>query len=254
MAVRKEITEGRVKNAIKAMLEAGEITEKTAWSTKKMAGLVANTINESATGEEKAVALEVLQDLWAKKTAREEDGAEEEADEDGSEGGGASKVRERYKKAYAQTETKTGCADEVDVAFRAKTDGKEGEELLEVLRKIADDNKVDPEKFDRWTKIRNRDGSTNTGMVRMNLSNVLRAKLRRGEKVKIGSETWAADPAKAEEAKKKSAKAAERLKNLKEKSKAKKKEKRNSRLKKAEPAPEPAPEPAETEQEVMEEA
>ncbi len=128
-----------------------------------------------------------------------------------------SAVNTKYKKLYSERETKTGCSDEFDVAFRAKTDGVEKEALRDVLRGIATENGIEGERFAKWEALKNRDGSMNVGMIRMNLSNVLRAKHRKGEKVKIGKQVFAADPEKIKAAKDAAKAKLQRLADLKAK-------------------------------------
>lgn len=82
-------------------------------------------------------------------------------------------VPAHYKKDYGPTQS---CNDEVaNFMKEAATDDK-GKADLAALKKIAADNGVD---FGKWEHL-------NIGMARMNLSNVLRGKLKRNEQVTIG--------------------------------------------------------------------
>lgn len=67
---------------------------------------------------------------------------------------------------------------------------------MDKVREVAKANSVS---LDRWYKL-------NIGQIRMNLGNVLRGKMRRGEKVVVGDKVWNKD-AKPVEAKAKKAKA-----------------------------------------------
>lgn len=60
------------------------------------------------------------------------------------------------------------------------------------LREVAADNGI-ADKLAKWE-----DRGLNGGLLRMNVSNVLRGMLRRGEQVKVGSTVWEANPALAE--------------------------------------------------------
>lgn len=88
-------------------------------------------------------------------------------------------VPSAYKEAYA----KNGgtCGDELAAAISelAIVDGKADAQRLS---EIADQNGVD---FSRWRHL-------NIGQQRMNLSNVLRGKLKKGENVKVGKHTFKA--------------------------------------------------------------
>ena len=77
-------------------------------------------------------------------------------------------VKDSYKQRYG---TSQSCDDEMAGAFKTTTWD---------LEKIKAANGIDAE---RWLHL-------NPGQQRMNLSNVLRGKMRRGEKVKIGRKVW----------------------------------------------------------------
>ena len=96
----------------------------------------------------------------------------------------------RWKLAYELTKLPGTCGDKMAQAFAEAIVTEEGPISLVELRKIGTANKVDVAK--RW-------GHCNPGQQRMNLSNVLRGMVRRGETVKIGSETFG--PVKAKKAK-----------------------------------------------------
>lgn len=85
-------------------------------------------------------------------------------------------VPENFRKHYGAAQN---CGDEFAEAFAENTTGKDGKLDMEKVAKVAAQNEVD---LGRWK-------GKNNGMVRMNLSNVLRGMQRRGETVKIGSTT-----------------------------------------------------------------
>lgn len=89
--------------------------------------------------------------------------------------GGSSKVKPQYKAAYGKEEN---CGDAMAKAFKAVCD--EYEDKADGVVVIAKANGID---LSRWE-------GKNPGMVRMNLGNVLRGMVKRGEKVKIGSKTY----------------------------------------------------------------
>lgn len=84
-------------------------------------------------------------------------------------------VRKEYKAQYAKSTTGQGNGDRLDVAMK---DGLEGDP--DALRKIAKSNNVPFV----WQAL-------NPGLQRMNLTNVLRARVKRGEKVDILGKTVA---------------------------------------------------------------
>jgi hypothetical protein len=110
-----------------------------------------------------------------------EEGDEDEGDEEGE--GGGSVVPAKYRLIYGAAQN---CGDEIALALsdycRDEEDGLDREKLAEVASAngIAD-------RLDKWI---NR--SLNGGLLRMNVSNVLRGMNRRGEQVVIGSMVWEA--------------------------------------------------------------
>lgn len=86
---------------------------------------------------------------------------------------GGSIVPVAFKQKYG---AKGHCGDEIAEAFAALKDKETGSISEEVLREVAEANGVD---FGKWSHV-------NLGQKRMNLSNVLRGKLGKGEKVVIG--------------------------------------------------------------------
>lgn len=100
----------------------------------------------------------------------------------------SSAVKDGYKKAYARNELKHTCSDDIAHAFAQLTQGHTGDDLMEVLVKVGEANGLAVE--DRWGHLRNKDGSRNTGMIRMNLGNVLRNAAKRGEKVAIADRAF----------------------------------------------------------------
>lgn len=101
----------------------------------------------------------------------------EEDEEEAEEGSAEEVVRRRYRMRYAETDNH--CNDAMAVAFYGEC-RVEGEVSLDKLKEIAAANAVD---LGRWR-------GRNIGMIRMNLGNVLRGKLRHGEQVKIGKQTF----------------------------------------------------------------
>lgn len=84
-----------------------------------------------------------------------------------------------YREKYGRDQN---CGDQVVAAFKAAVgEGSEDQRDTE-LRKVADQNGID---YDRWSHL-------NIGMRRMNLGNVLRGMINRGEAVTIGGQTWEA--------------------------------------------------------------
>lgn len=122
-----------------------------------------------------------------KRRKASEDGEDEDGDEEGGEP--KSVIAAKYKKRYQPN--KDTCGDRL-VAPVFEYTHPDGEDLdPKLLVKLGKDNGVDV--MDRWGHIQRRGGGWNTGMARMNLVNVLRGKLRRGEDVVIGSKTIKGD-------------------------------------------------------------
>lgn len=82
-------------------------------------------------------------------------------------------VPAHYKKDYGPTQS---CNDEVAAFMKSATTDEKGKADREALKRIARANGID---FARWDHL-------NVGMFRMNLSNVLRGKLKRNEQITIG--------------------------------------------------------------------
>lgn len=80
--------------------------------------------------------------------------------------------------SYKTTYAKHGgtCGDELAVALSEAAMDDAGKVSLEQLEKVAKQNGID---FGRWSHL-------NVGQQRMNLANVLRAKLKKGEAIKVG--------------------------------------------------------------------
>jgi hypothetical protein len=190
MAVK--ITEKTVNNAIKAMVEAGDFAEdwkRNATNAKKIAKLI---LGEDADG--KQVQPDKSQIALVYDYIKPD---EAESAEDGDEGDASDadmgKVKSHYKTKYAkESPTKTGCGDDFDQAFRTYCGDAEGEDLLGKLKTVANANGIDA--MAKWGHLKDRTGNTNIGMIRMNLANVLRGRVRKGDKVTIGKTKWDADP------------------------------------------------------------
>lgn len=112
------------------------------------------------------------------------DDAEAAAEDEEDEDKGGNIVPEKYRKKYG---TPQHCGDEMALVFKdtvtVSVDGKDECSEAELIR-IADQNGVD---IGRWAHL-------NKGQRRMNLGNVLRGRLKRGERVEIGSTVWEAVP------------------------------------------------------------
>src|SRR5690349_16941720 len=113
-----KITAKSVDNAIKALIQAGEFTEdfkRNATNSKKIAALI---LGEDKDGKQiKPTKADIALAYEYVKPPEEESLEGDDDGEDEGKGGGA--VREHYKTKYAkESETKTGCGDEFDVAFR----------------------------------------------------------------------------------------------------------------------------------------
>jgi len=116
-----------------------------------------------------------------------EDEDSEGGDEDAEEEEGGNIVPEKYRKRYGKEQN---CGDEVALVFKdfvtvtVSVDGKDVEQCSETaLVEVCDFNGVD---YHKWDHLKN------IGMKRMNLGNILRGKIKRGEKVVIGSRVWEA--------------------------------------------------------------
>jgi len=88
-------------------------------------------------------------------------------------------IGQDYRKKYGKDQN---CGDEVVAAFRSAVEGETEADRDDALRAVADAN---GQNYDRWSHL-------NIGMRRMNLGNVLRGMIKRGEAVTIGSQTWEA--------------------------------------------------------------
>lgn len=82
-------------------------------------------------------------------------------------------VPAHYKKDYGPSQS---CGDEIAEIMKAETCDEKGKADRAALIRIADANGIP---HDRWAHL-------NVGMFRMNLSNVLRGKVKRNEQVVIG--------------------------------------------------------------------
>lgn len=75
------------------------------------------------------------------------------------------------------------CGDEMAGVLGETVKGEKGKVDIAALEEVMAENGID---IDRWSNL-------NVGQRRMNLGNVLRARVKRGETVTIGSETWNED-------------------------------------------------------------
>jgi len=86
-------------------------------------------------------------------------------------------VPAKYKAKYGRTQS---CDDDVATSLKDAVTGADGSCDLDAVRNVAIANDIDPK---RW-------GHLNVGMQRMNLGNVLRAMVKRGEYVIVGTSEW----------------------------------------------------------------
>lgn len=121
---------------------------------------------------------------------------EEASDEDEEDEDGGSIVPEKYRVLYGAAQN---CGDEMALELtayvtlsRASKKNPDGGLDLIRLREVAAANGIS----DALAKWEGR--GLNGGLLRMNVSNVLRGMLRRGEQVSVGQRTWEANPALAE--------------------------------------------------------
>jgi len=84
-----------------------------------------------------------------------------------------------YRSKYGRDQN---CGDQVVAAFKDAVVGDDEDARCDALRAVANANDIN---YDRWSHL-------NIGMRRMNLGNVLRGMIKRGEAVTIGSQTWEA--------------------------------------------------------------
>lgn len=123
----------------------------------------------------------------AKKRASDEDGEEgEEGEEEG--GGSKSVVKAKYKKLYRPNKDTNG-DDFAQALHEAVCPDGEGVDIG-AFTKVCRDNSIDAERIRKWTRLKNKQGEPNTGMMRMNLGNVLRGMIRRSELVKLGTKSF----------------------------------------------------------------
>lgn len=95
----------------------------------------------------------------------------------------------KYKERYGKD---GNCGDELAAALNAAINvGEKGTASLDALVEVGNQNGVDVMK--KW-------GERNIGQKRMNLGNVLRGKLKRGEQVVVGDQTFGAAPVEEQKA------------------------------------------------------
>ena len=115
-----------------------------------------------------------------------EDGDDEEGEHDGG-----SVVPEKYREIYGAEQN---CGDEVALVLTDYVMTLEGSEdgeprlNFDALREVATAN-GSYLLLQKWE-----DRGLNNGLLRMNMSNVLRGRIRRGEQVQIGARTWLHNP------------------------------------------------------------
>lgn len=122
--------------------------------------------------------------------AAQEKGFDPEAgysEEDEPRGNG---VPKKYKMQYMLNEDPDSCSDELAMAFKDYVTGtnEKGKGCLDMekLREVAKQNGCE-EKLEQYEAK-----GLNSGMCRMNIGNIIRAKLKRGEEVAVGEKVWAA--------------------------------------------------------------
>lgn len=163
----KELASGKDSKKVLAEAEA-MLNPKPAAPTKK------NGEKRKQPGKKKAK-------KKAKKRGNSEDGDEESDEGEGSK----SVIKAKYKAKYRPN--KDTCGDPLvkPVFDYTHPDGEDVD--LKRLVKLGKDNGVDA--LDRWGHLKTKSGAQNVGMIRMNLVNVLRGKLRQGTDVTIGDKT-----------------------------------------------------------------
>lgn len=175
----------KLHHATKKRAEENGITIN--WSAEEDTWLAEDAENKHgilAQGNDpKALLDEAMDALYKAETGEDPEEPTEEESEDEEEHEGGSIVPEKYKSQYKEYGGTNGdvIADHVQDTTRKYEEGPKGGQVsrvdLEAVTKIAQDNDVD---MTAWTNL-------NPGQQRMNLGNVLRSRLLRGEKIKIGS-------------------------------------------------------------------
>ena len=131
-------------------------------------------------GPQRLIDLAIENDLAIPLIGGEDFDPDAEPDEEEA---GGNVVAEEYRKRYGSAQN---CGDEMAAVFKdfVTSVDEAGKEFCDYrkLVEVADANKVDVE---RW-------GHLNIGMRRMNVGNVLRGKVKRGEKVVVGTRVWEA--------------------------------------------------------------
>lgn len=122
---------------------------------------------------------------------------EEASDEEDEERDGGSVVPTKYRILYGSDQN---CGDEMALALteyvtmgRANKKNPDGGLDRSKLREVAEANGIS-ENLQKWE-----DRGLNGGLLRMNVSNILRGMIRRGLEVRVGSQVWQARPEAAEE-------------------------------------------------------
>ena len=123
----------------------------------------------------------------------EEEELEGEIEEDREPG---SIIPEKYREIYGASQR---CGDDISEVLTAyvttgRTNRKDPEAGLDRVKlyEVCELNSIG-HRLATWEEA-----GLNGGLLRMNASNVLRGMVRRGERVVIGTEVWAADPSKME--------------------------------------------------------
>lgn len=121
-----------------------------------------------------------------KKSAEYEDGDDEQDPDGEDEGSNKSVIKAKYKTKYRSHKMTCGdtLAKQVREAFMTQKDPDTGKPRLDFARfvKFAQANDVWVEGY---RSLKNRHGKRNNGMIRMNVINRLRAKLRKDKDFKI---------------------------------------------------------------------
>ena len=95
-----------------------------------------------------------------------------------------SAVPDKYKKRYGKSQN---CGDEMAEMLATLVKDEKGVTNIEALNAVGAQNGIDVQ--DRWGTGRE-GGALNVGMQRMNLSNVLRGKIRNEERVVVGEHVY----------------------------------------------------------------
>jgi hypothetical protein len=140
------------------------------------------------TGPAKLIALAVDNDVEIPLLEAEDEGEDDEPQ-------GGNVVPEKYRQKYGKAQN---CGDEMALALKEyvtvvgkNEKGKEVELCdIDLLAEVALSNGLS---LDPWDHL-------NIGMKRMNLGNVLRGRLNKGQRVQVGAQVWEAKEPEAKDA------------------------------------------------------